>query len=352
MTKQKIAVLFGGCSPEYDVSLKSAYSVIINMDRDKFEPVMLGITRAGAWFLYTGEAPAIADNSWNNSKDCLPAIISPSRETRGVLVFRGIKTETIRIDAAMPVLHGRFGEDGTVQGLLELAGIPVIGCGILSSALCLDKHRAHKTAEAAGIKAPRAFVLGKSDDTASAYSIADSLGYPVFVKPVKSGSSFGITKVSDSGELEAAISLALNYDDEAIIEETILGFEVGCAVFGSRELKTGLIDEIEISGGFFDHTEKYLRLSSKIHLPARICPETAQKITETAKRIYRALGCSGFARVDMFLTPEGDIVFNEVNTIPGLTECSRFPNMLTASGLSFKQLVTTVIEEAVTHEDR
>ena len=347
MKKLKIAVLFGGCSTEYEVSLQSAFSVIMHIDRAKYEPVLLGITRTGQWYIFDGILEKISNDTWNNPKDCTRAIISPDRETKGVLVFEKNETRTIRLDAAMPILHGKNGEDGTVQGLLELAGIPVIGCGAMSSALCMDKDRAHKLANGAGVCIPRSFVLTNEADKLLALPKADKLGYPLFVKPVKSGSSIGITKVFNMDELLMAIGLAFEHDNTVIIEETIAGFEVGCAILGNDELIVGHVDEIELTKGFFNYSEKYTLETSAIHVPARISEHKAEEIKETAKVIYRALGCSGFARIDMFLTPSGDIIFNEVNTIPGFTMHSRYPNMLKAIGMTFEQMIDEVIKLAV-----
>ena len=180
----------------------------------------------------------------------------------------------------------------------------------------------------------------------SAKSFAQETGYPLFVKPVKAGSSYGVTKVASPEQLAPAIELAFRYDNQVILEENIEGFEVGCAVLGSSEPITGEVDEIELSGGFFDFTEKYTLKTSSIHVPARIDASKAAEIKETAKTIYRTLGCSGFARVDMFLTPEGEIVFNEVNTIPGFTEHSRYPGMMKAAGYSFENVLDMIIEQA------
>jgi len=348
MQKQQIAVIFGGCSPEYEVSLKSAYSVITHMDNAIYEPILLGITRAGAWFLFSGAPEKILDDTWQNSDDCLPAIISPDRNTRGALIFAQGKVKAVQLHAAMPVLHGKYGEDGTVQGLLELAGIPIVGCNVLASALCMDKDRAHKMAAAAGIRVPSSFTIADPAELAAHLGQAERLGYPLFVKPVRAGSSYGITKVSNEDQLSDAVHLAFQYDDAVIIEETITGFEVGCAVLGSgRDLIVGEVDEIELAGGFFDYKEKYTLATSAIHVPARVSPQKADEIKETAKAIYHALGCGGFARVDMFLTPAGEILFNEVNTIPGFTTHSRYPNMLKAAGMPFEQVIRTLIEQAV-----
>lgn len=344
---KKVAVLFGGCSPEYGVSLQSAAAVISHMDREKYEPVPVGITHMGDWFYYGGEPAKIADDTWCLGGDCVPATVSLNRSAPGLLLWKEEGVERMEIDAAFPVLHGRNGEDGTVQGLFELAGIPVAGCGILSSALCMDKDRAHRVVKEAGVKVPVSRVYGKDADKTKLLRQAEQIGYPLFVKPVRSGSSYGITKAGDQNELLKAIELAFSYDERMIMEESISGFEVGCAVLGTEELTVGEVDEIELSEGFFDFTEKYTLKTSAIHVPARISAEAAEKIKETAKTIYRALDCRGFARVDMFLSKEGEIVFNEVNTIPGFTTHSRFPNMMKAVGISFRQVISTILEEAL-----
>ena len=345
--KLKIAVLFGGCSPEYGVSLQSAAAVLRHMDREKYAPVMVGISQVGDWFLYTGPVGRIEDGSWNSEETCARAALSPSRSRSALLVFEERTIRRISLDAAFPVLHGQNGEDGTVQGLFELAGIPLVGCGVLASALCMDKDRAHKLAQAAGVAVPRSAVLERWMGVTVAMAEGETLGYPLFVKPVRAGSSYGITKVMERGQLPAALELAFAYDDHVILEEAIPGFEVGCAVMGNETLTVGEPDEIELAGGFFNFTEKYTLETSAIHVPARIPVEQRERVKANAKRIYRALGCQGFARVDQFLTPEGRLVFNEVNTIPGFTAHSRYPNMMTAAGMSFEQVISSLIELAV-----
>ena len=346
MNKKNIAVIFGGCSSEYGVSLASASGVISHMDQSKVTPILVGITRQGDWYHYTGSVDRIADDTWKG-RDCIPACISPNRSSHGLLVFHENEIERIPIDAVLPILHGRNGEDGTVQGLCALAGIPVVGCGTLSSALCMDKDRAHKLVSLSGVRVPASFVLSPGYDALSANALAAKLGYPLFVKPVKAGSSFGVTKVSSPEALQTAIEEAFRYDDRVVLEEGIPGFEVGCAVMGNEELVTGELDEIELAEGFFDFTEKYNLITSKIHVPARISPKKAAELKEAAKTVYQTLDCRGFARVDMFLTPDGEIVFNEVNTIPGFTPHSRFPNMMKAAGMRFEDVITRVIEMAV-----
>ena len=340
---KNILVIFGGCSSEYAISLQSARAVAAAMDPRRYAPVMVGITRSGRWLHYAGPLSRLDDDSWHQSC-CVPCAVSPDRGSGKLLLLEGPRPY-IRYDAAFPVLHGKNGEDGTVQGLLELCGAPIIGCGTLSSALCMDKDRAHALARLAGIRVPESavFSLGAAEPEIAA--AAERLGYPLFVKPVRAGSSFGVSRVASPEQLSAALRLAFENDSEIILEEAIPGFEVGCAVLGCGDgLTVGEVDEIELSQGFFDFEEKYTLKTSAIHCPARISAEKADEIKEAARRIYRALDCRVFARVDMFLTPDGEIVFNEVNTIPGFTSHSRYPNMMKAAGLEFSELITELIE--------
>lgn len=346
MDKRTVAVLFGGCSSEYSVSLASAQAVVQHMDRERYTPVLIGISRSGAWLHYTGPVERMAEDTWNDPRWCAPAVVSLDRGDQTLLVRRGEQIERIHLDAAFPVLHGKNGEDGTVQGVFELAGIPLVGCGVLASALCMDKDRAHKLAAVAGVNVPNSFVLRRGEAQEAA-SRAEALGYPIFVKPVKAGSSYGVTKVTERGQLAAAVELAFSHDDAVLLEECISGFEVGCAVLGNDVLTVGAVDEIELQSGFFDYTEKYTLKTVQIHVPARIRPEQSAQIQETARTVYRALGCRGFARVDLFLDAQGRIVFNEVNTIPGFTAHSRYPSMMKAAGLSLQEVLTAVIELAV-----
>ncbi len=345
--KLKIVIFFGGCSSEYSVSLESAYAVIRNLNREKYDALPVGISDKGESFYFTGDIEKIRQDSWLNETDCIPAALSPNRREHKLLLFKEDRVESLHIDAAFPVMHGKYGEDGTLQGMIELAGIPLVGCGVLASALCMDKDKAHKLASLSGISVPQALVLGSCHDKKEALEFARQISYPLFVKPVKAGSSYGVTKVLQETQLLPAIDLAFRYDNQVIIEETIEGFEVGCAVMGNEELTLGEVDEIVLFGGFFDYTEKYTLKTSSIYVPARISAETSLRVKEAAKTIYRALGCRGFARVDMFLTPDEEIVFNEVNTIPGFTERSRYPGMMKAVGISFPEILDKLIGLAI-----
>ena len=347
MRQKTILVLFGGCSTEHDISLQSAQAVLEHMDRGRWLPLMVGITRQGEWLCYNGPVSAIGDGGWQrDTAHCTPCTLSLDRDRHQLLLLGG-RVSRVSFDGAFPILHGKNGEDGTVQGLLELAGIPFAGCGALSSALCMDKDRSHKLAALAGVPSPKGFVFSAGADRGDIQAAADTLGYPLFVKPVRSGSSFGITRVVEPARLLPAVEEAFGHDREVVLEEAVDGFEVGCAVLGNEALTLGRVDEIELSQGFFDFTEKYTLKTSAIHCPARISPEKALEIQHTARTVYRALDCRGFARVDLFLTTRGEVVFNEVNTIPGFTAHSRYPNMMKAAGISFTDLVTRILELGV-----
>ena len=348
MTKKRIAVIFGGCSPEYGVSLKSSYSVITHINQDIYDLIMVGITREGEWFHFSGSPEEILADTWYTGEDITPALLSPSRGVKGLLVMgENNHYSIVELDAVMPVLHGRFGEDGTIQGVIEMAGLPIVGCDTAASALCMDKDKSHKLVHAAGIRAPQSITIRNLKKLPLVFGFVKAIGFPLYVKPVKAGSSFGISKVYNEEELEGAVIHAFTIDDEVIVEENIEGFEIGCAIIGSEELIIGEVDEIELSDGFFDFTEKYTLETSAIHCPARITTEQSSEAKKIAQRIYRVLGCRGLARVDMFLTPSGDIIFNEVNTIPGFTPHSRFPKMLQAAGMSFAEVVNTAIRLVV-----
>jgi len=341
VTRLRIAVLFGGRSEEHPVSVKSALEVAKSLDTDKYEPFYVGIARDGSWWLCDGP-----DAGWAAGR-CRPAVLSPDGGTRGLLVLDGGKYETIGLDVVLPVLHGRYGEDGAVQGLLEHSGIPYAGCDVQSSALCMDKSLTYLVARGAGIATPDFRVV-----TADEEVDPDRFAYPVFVKPARSGSSFGVGKVTTGQDLASAVRAAREYDSKVLVEQAVVGSEVGCAVLGDgRDLITGEVDRIALSHGFFrihqeDAPESGSGNSTAI-VPADIPAPARSLVRETAKAVYRALGCRGLSRVDMFLTPEGEVVLNEVNTLPGLTSYSRYPRMMAAGGLSLGEVVDRVVSLAL-----
>jgi D-alanine--(R)-lactate ligase len=333
MARLKVGIIFGGCSEEHPVSVKSAREVARHLDAGKYEPFWIGITRSGAWKLCDGP-----EEGWETGRT---VVLSPDRSVPGLLVLEDGKYDTIGLDVVLPVLHGKLGEDGAIQGLLELSGIPYAGCDVQSSALCMDKSLAYVVARSAGIATPnfRTVLAGEN---------VDGLTYPVFVKPARSGSSFGVSKVSREEELAEAITTAARFDSKVLIEEAVAGSEVGCAILGSGpELFAGEVDRIALSHGFFrihqeDAPESGSENSTPV-VPADIPAETRARVQETAKAIYRALGCGGLARVDMFLTDDGTVVLNEVNTLPGLTSYSRYPRMMAAAGLPLPELIDRIV---------
>ncbi|MGW5562100.1 D-alanine--(R)-lactate ligase VanA-Sc [Streptomyces tendae] len=340
--KLKIGIVFGGSSEEHAVSVKSAQEIARSLDTEKYQPFFVGITRDGAWKLCDGPGPGWEDG------DCRPAVLSPDRSVHGLLVLEQGRYRTIRLDVVLPVLHGTLGEDGATQGLLELSGIPYVGCDVQSSALCMDKSLAYVVAGSAGVATPR-FRTVAGDE----YLDADWLAYPVFVKPARSGSSFGVTKVSRREDLPAAVAAARRYDTKVLVEEAVVGSEIGCAVLGDdTELVVGEVDRIALSHGFFRiHQEEEPESGSENStaiVPADIPAEARALVQETAKDVYRALGCTGLARVDMFLKDSGEVVLNEVNTLPGMTSYSRYPRMMAAAGLPLSEVIDRTVSLALT----
>lgn len=349
MKKIKLACLFGGCSSEYDVSLASATSVIKNINLEKYELILIGITKEGNFYLYNGNVDSILNDQWFNEKLCERITFSTNRSDHGFISLDS--NEIIRIDIAFPILHGRNGEDGRLQGLFELSGIPYVGCDMISSAICMDKYLAHEMVKKENILVPRSYLFSLEDTKEFIMDSIQNLNYPLFIKPLKAGSSFGVSKVIDKDNLAQAIDLAFSYDSKILIEEGITGFEVGCAVLGNNKLVVGEVDEIELQDGFFDYEEKYNLKTSKIILPARLTIEERERIKAVAMSIYKILGCSGFARVDMFYTPDKKIFFNEVNTIPGFTSHSRYPSMLKEIGYSFEDIIDKLIDLGLEKND-
>lgn len=349
ISMKTIAILFGGASYEYEVSLQSSYSIISNIDTFKYNLILIGITKQGEWCRYLGDINNIQNDTWNNPNDTIPLAIQLNANTP--YLIETTTNKRLKIDAVFPILHGKNGEDGTVQGLFSLFQIPIIGCDLISSALCMDKYRSHLVIEAIGLCCPTSRVIYQYEDSEEIITKASDIGYPIFVKPLKAGSSFGISKVDNDTELVSAVLKARSYDTIVTLEEAIDGFEVGCAIIGNQNLLIGEVDEIEISNDFFDFKEKYSLQTSKIHIPSRIPLTLANQVKETAKKIYKALGCTTFARVDMFIDQNQNIIFNEVNTIPGFTSHSRFPNMLKAAGYTYQQIIEMIIEEGLTYEN-
>lgn len=338
MKRIRVAILFGGPAEEHDVSIKSAVELAAGIDPARYEPFYIGITRDGAWRLC--ERPCL---SWEKTAGC-PVIFSPDRQTHGFLLGGEGGYRIQAVDVVFPMLHGKSGEDGSIQGLLELSGIPYVGCDVQSSVTCMDKALAYVAAKSAGIEVPEFQVIQKEDRPDAA-----GFRYPVFVKPARSGSSFGVSRVGRAADLYAAINEARKYDSKVLIEEAVLGSEVGCAVLGnSPDVMVGEVDQIALMHGFFRiHQEAQPEKGSEnasVRVPAELPIEVRERIQETARKIYRTLGCRGLSRVDLFLREDGHIVLNEVNTMPGFTSYSRYPRMMAAAGFPVSNVFDRLIE--------
>ncbi len=333
----------------------SAASILRNLDPEKFETVTLGITKDGRWLRYTGSVENIENGTWKDDPQNRTAFLSPDKASAGLIVLEpngGCTRE--RIDVIFPVLHGKNGEDGTVQGLFTLCGIPYVGCGPLASAVCMDKAVTHSLLSNWNIEQAHYLWFYSdrylADGEGIRRRIEARLNFPVFVKPANAGSSVGVTKVRTPEALDDAIRLAMEHDGKVVVEEGIVGQEVECAVLGNRGKATASgVGEIGAGAEFYDYDDKYKNGTAQLFIPARIPEETAEEIRKTAVRAYNLLGCDGLARVDFFVTAkEGKVILNEINTLPGFTSISMYPKLWTAAGVSYPALLDALIGCAAT----
>lgn len=355
MSKIKVAVIFGGVSSEHDVSLVSATNVIQNIPEDKYEVSCIGITKKGRWLYYPGPVENIASGEWEHDPDCTTAIISPDTIHKGIITLENGAASIRKIDVVFPVLHGKNGEDGTIQGLMDMAKIPYVGCGLLASAACMDKSATHAMLDNAGIRTAKWRVIPQRDinylDKVCG-DIANDLGYPLFIKPANAGSSIGINKATDIESLKEAVKLAFSHDNKVIVEEFIKGRELEVAVFGYDSSFASFVGEIEPCNDFYDYEAKYILNSSNLYIPARIDDADAKKIRETAVEAYKAMGCKGLSRVDFFLSDKGEVILNEINTMPGFTPISMYPKLMEHLGMSQSYLIDKLLEQALDNFDR
>ncbi len=351
MKKLKVAVLFGGASSEHEVSLRSAASVLRNLDTEKYDALPVGITRAGRWYRYFGPVEDIPSGMWENHPSNVPCAFCPGGGRQGLTVFEESRCCDVPVDVCFPVLHGKNGEDGTVQGLLKLAGIPCVGCGVLGSAVCMDKITANRVLDAAGI--PRcawdsmeAWERPQLDSIAA--RLGETLGWPIFVKPANAGSSVGVSKAADAAALEAAVDLALSHDSRVVFERFVRGQEVECAVRGNDAPVSTLPGEILASDEFYTYDDKYISGTSRVAIPARLSPQKLEEVREMAVRAYRALACRGLARVDFFVEADTQrVLVNEVNTMPGFTSISMYPKLMLSAGETYAGLLDSLIALAL-----
>lgn len=349
--KLSLAVIFGGVSSEHEVSRMSVTSILENLSNERYEVHMVGITKEGRWLLYTGPVEDILSGAWEQGP-VTPAFLSPDPSVHGLVALRDGKAETIHVDVIFPALHGKNGEDGTIQGLFQLSGIPYVGCDTESSAICMDKAVTHSLLSSADIEQAHYlwFYADRFDAAPDTIKnkIQARLDFPVFVKPSNAGSSVGVSKVERFEDLDQAIRKAAREDKKVVVEEGITGQEVEVAVLGNRDCDASIVGEIGASAQFYDYDDKYINGTSQLYIPARIPQEVSEKIRQTAVRAYRLLGCSGLARVDFFVTAgDNRVILNEINTLPGFTSISMYPKLWMAMGLSYEELLDKLIELAL-----
>ncbi len=352
MNKRNVCVLFGGVSPEHEISLRSAECILSNIDKEKNNVYPVGITKEGKWFFFgSTDYSLLPAGVWMNDPTCCPCVLSPSRGD-GLLVFRDDKTERIPIDVVFPVLHGENGEDGSVQGLMQVAGIPCVGGGVAASAACMDKCMTKLIIDRTKVRQAKWYLLTKEAfaeaPEAVVAEIEAEFAYPVFVKPAGTGSSVGVSKVRNQEELYAAAELALRFDRKVLVEEFINGHEVEVAVLGNEHPIASVCGEIISGADFYDYDAKYLSNCSRTLIPATITDEQSQNTRDAALTVYQAMGCRGLSRVDFFVTYDGgEVVFNEINTLPGFTSISMYPKMFEASGIPCTELIEKLLELAL-----
>ncbi len=339
-SKKTVVVLFGGQSSEHDVSLISACNIISNIDTNKYFVLTVGITRKGQWMLYNGPLKHIETGEWE--KFATPAFISPDASHKALIKLAGDRYKTIPVDVVFPVLHGLYGEDGTVQGLLEMAQIPYVGCGVLSSSISMDKVYTKIIIEKENIAQANYIVvykeeLNNTDEIVS--RVNEAFGYPCFIKPSNAGSSIGITKAHNEEELIEGLNLAAKHDRKILVEEAIVGREVECAVLGNLDVKASSVGEIIAAAEFYDYDAKYNNSESK----TIINPDIEKEI-----RIFKAVNGSGLARVDFFIEKETNrVIFNEINTMPGFTSISMYPMLWENVGIPKTELIDNLIQLAL-----
>ncbi len=361
MTKQTVLCLFGGKSSEYEVSLISAHSILSNIDRSKYDIVTVGITKNGDWYLFSGDISKIKDGSWReNAENLKKAVLSPSPSDSALLVFSsdGSKAEKLHIDVVFPIMHGANAEDGTLQGLLKLSGIPFVGCGCATSAIGMDKGYTKLVLNNFGIPQAKCKIILRNDYVSNKDRVLDTCekigSYPLFVKPANAGSSVGASKAADRRALADAIDLAAKHDSKILVEEYICGKEIEVAVIGNDNHTASVCGQINPGSEFYDYDAKYSESSnSSCLIPADIKPDTANAVRDYAVKICAILGVTGLSRVDFFVSEENGkerIIFNEINTLPGFTQISMYPKLMVHGGMSYSGLIDSLITLALERE--
>lgn len=345
-------IVFGGVSSEHIVSCVSASSIIRNIPKDKYNVIMLGVTNQGEMLVYEGDFEVLKNDGWLRDKSKLKkAVISTDRADHGIIVFNENGYEKIRIDVCFPVMHGKNGEDGTMQGLLTIAGIPYVGCNTMASAVCMDKAMTNAICDVNNIPQAKWKYITEYDFSLRGREFVreceEYLGLPVFIKPANAGSSVGVVKAKTVEDIQRGLDYAFKFDSRVVVEETIVGAEVECAVMGNDEPFAGAVGEIEPSNEFYDFEAKY-ESDSGLHIPARISEEKIKEVQEQAIRAYKAWGCTGLARVDFFVRySDGAVLLNEPNTLPGFTNISMYPMLMEKAGVSYGDLIDRLCTLAI-----
>ncbi len=351
MMKRNVCIIFGGISPEHAVSLRSAESVLNQIDKERNQVFPVGITREGQWIHFAGtDYSMLPMDTWQSCPGNCPVAISPVRG-QGLLFFGENGVRNVTLDVVFPVLHGENGEDGAMQGLLKLAGIPCVGPQVAASAVAMDKTLTKLVADNAGIPQADWSLIRSHELACHMENVTEKLErkfrYPMFVKPAGTGSSVGVSKAADRAGLCAALTEAGRYDDKILVEEFIHGREIEVAVMGNDSPVASICGEIDSGAEFYDYDAKYLTDTSVAYIPARISEEVAEQVREAAVKVYQAIGCKGLSRVDFFVTYDDErIVFNEINTLPGFTSISMYPKLFAASGIPYTQLIDELLDLA------
>ncbi|MEW9675228.1 D-alanine--D-alanine ligase [Lentibacillus sp. L22] len=351
MTKKKVGIIFGGKSAEHEVSLQSAKNIVDAIDKDKYDVVLLGIDKQGKWhlndqssYLLNAENPKLIQLNKSNEN----VAIVPGEDGKQ-LIHATNAANLEQLDVVFPIVHGTLGEDGSLQGMLRIANLPFVGASVLGSSICMDKEIAKRLLEAAGINVAKGFAFKKSKKDKIVYEdIVAQLGTPMFIKPANQGSSVGVSKVSNKEEFEAGIAAAFQYDHKVIIEEGLVGREVECSVLGNSDPIASLPGEILPRTEFYSYESKYIdETGAELAIPASLSDEMVAKVQQTAIKAFEALQCEGLARVDFFLTEQGEVYVNEVNTLPGFTRISMYPKLWEVSGISYPELIDRLIQLAI-----
>lgn len=356
MAKKRVGIIFGGKSAEHEVSLQSAKNIVEAIDKDRFDVTLIGIDKKGQWHI--NEASNFLLNADN------PALIELNKSNQGVALIPGKEDRQLvgtanqsvldQLDVVFPIVHGTLGEDGSLQGMFRLANLPFVGSNVLGSAVSMDKDIAKRLLQGAGLHVASGLTFTRAaKETIDFESIADQLGLPLFIKPANQGSSVGVNKATTEAEFTAAIEEAFSYDHKVLIEAAIKGREIECAVLGNDYPKASTCGEILPQDGFYSYDAKYIdEDGAKLAIPADLPEDVNRRIQDIAIQAYKTLNCEGLARVDVFLTETGEVIINEVNTLPGFTKISMYPKLWEASGVSYQDLITTLIELAIERHER